>query len=123
MYCKMYVIRTAMDLVSRYRILYRVVPDDEFEVASQYKQSNSALFCADLFQLIKSFKHTGSNVCAYIPFYILYFILMALHAQFAQSALGIGRRYRRLNNALQLAFPIGKFTCCSSLLSMRVYVV
>lgn len=49
----------------------------------------------------------GANVLGYIPFYVLYYMLMALHTQFAQSALGIGRRFRRLNNALQLAFPIG----------------
>lgn len=51
--------------------------------------------------------HAGANVLGYIPFYVLYYMLMALHTQFAQSALGIGRRFRRLNNALQLAFPIG----------------
>lgn len=33
---------------------------------------------------------------------------MAIHTQFAQTALGIGQRYRRLNIALQAAFPKGK---------------
>ncbi|KAJ6636371.1 Gustatory receptor for sugar taste 43a, partial [Pseudolycoriella hygida] len=45
----------------------------------------------------------------YIPFYVLYYILMALHVQFANTALGLGRRYRRLNNALRQAFPIETF--------------
>lgn len=44
----------------------------------------------------------------YIPFYALYYILMALHIQFANTAVGLGRRYRRLNIALKKAFPIGK---------------
>lgn len=50
----------------------------------------------------------------YIPFYILYYILMALHIQFANTALGLGRRYRRLNNALTKAFPIGMWVCVCS---------
>lgn len=34
-------------------------------------------------------------------------MLMALQVQFAQTALGLGRRYRRLNLAIQSAFPKG----------------
>lgn len=33
---------------------------------------------------------------------------MALHIQFANTALRLGGRYRRLNNVLVKAFPIGK---------------
>lgn len=33
--------------------------------------------------------------------------MMALHVQFAQTALGLRRRYWRLNSALQLSFPTG----------------
>ncbi|CAD7086982.1 unnamed protein product [Hermetia illucens] len=44
------------------------------------------------------------NVQWYIPFYGLYFILMGLHVHFAHSAVGLGRRYRRLNMALKNSF-------------------
>lgn len=43
-------------------------------------------------------------VQGYFPFYFLYYTLMALQAQFAQTAHGLGRRYRRLNIAIQKAF-------------------
>lgn len=58
----------------------------------------------------KTIIFSDSNTNAYIPFYILYFIVMAIQMQFAQTALGIGRRYRRLNIALQAAFPKGTIT-------------
>lgn len=41
----------------------------------------------------------------YFAFYVLYFCLMALQTQFAQTAHGLGRRYRRLNLAIENAFP------------------
>lgn len=46
---------------------------------------------------------------AYVPFYLLYFILMALHIQFAQTAIGITRRYRRLNLAIRNIFAASKW--------------
>lgn len=39
-----------------------------------------------------------NNVYYFIPFWIMYVFLVTLHVQFLQSALGIGIRYRRLNN-------------------------
>lgn len=41
------------------------------------------------------------NVMGYLPFYVLYIVMMIFHVEFAQSAIGLGRRYRRLNNALR----------------------
>lgn len=45
------------------------------------------------------------NLGSYLPFYVLYFILMGLQAQFAQTALGLARRYHQLNIALKSSFP------------------
>lgn len=50
------------------------------------------------------------NMGNYLPFYVLYFILMALQAQFAQTALGIARRYQQLNEALRSIFPPSKLS-------------
>ncbi|XP_055298892.1 gustatory receptor for sugar taste 43a-like isoform X2 [Sitodiplosis mosellana] len=44
----------------------------------------------------------------YFPFYVLYYILMALHTQLAQTALGIQRRYHRLNLAIRNIFSLKK---------------
>lgn len=44
----------------------------------------------------------------YVPFYLMYYVLMALQIQFAQTAIGITRRYRRLNTALRNIFAISK---------------
>ncbi|KAL1386059.1 hypothetical protein pipiens_012892 [Culex pipiens pipiens] len=46
-----------------------------------------------------------ANVLGYCPFYALYYILMMFHVLFAQSALGISNRFRRLNVALYQVFP------------------
>lgn len=45
-------------------------------------------------------KHAELNLVSYLPFYGLYFILLVLHVEFAQTALGIAYRYRTLNEAL-----------------------
>lgn len=52
------------------------------------------------------------NVFCFMPFYALYVFLMGLQIQFAQSTFGIGRRYRRLNRALDATFRSGKFFFC-----------
>lgn len=44
-----------------------------------------------------------------LPFYIQYYILMALHTQMAQTALGIYQRYHRLNMAVKDMFSLSKF--------------
>lgn len=36
----------------------------------------------------------------YFPFYALYMLMIVLQIQFAQAALGLGRRYRLLNIAV-----------------------
>lgn len=48
------------------------------------------------------------HIETYFPFYLQYYILMALHIQFAQAALGIQRRYYRLNLAIQNIFSLSK---------------
>lgn len=49
------------------------------------------------------------EIYCFMPFYVLYVFLMGLQIQFAQSTFGIGRRYRRLNEALEAAYPVGKY--------------
>jgi len=49
------------------------------------------------------------NFQGYLPFYVLYYVFLSLQLQFANSALGIGRRYRRLNITLKNAFPESKY--------------
>uniref|UniRef100_A0A182NN81 Gustatory receptor n=1 Tax=Anopheles dirus TaxID=7168 RepID=A0A182NN81_9DIPT len=53
----------------------------------------------------KENSNSSANVLGYFPFYCLYYILMMFHVLFAQSALGIGNRYRALNMALYEMFP------------------
>ncbi|XP_053686251.1 gustatory receptor for sugar taste 43a [Sabethes cyaneus] len=53
----------------------------------------------------KENQDSGANVLGYCPFYALYYILMMFHILFAQSALGISNRFRRLNVALYHVFP------------------
>lgn len=48
------------------------------------------------------------HIETYFPFYLEYYILMALHIQFAQTALGIQRRYYRLNLAIRNIFSLSK---------------
>ncbi|XP_023167328.1 gustatory receptor for sugar taste 43a isoform X2 [Drosophila hydei] len=48
------------------------------------------------------------NVQWYIPFYSLYFILTGLHINFANTAYGLGRRYKRLNQMLRASY-LGEF--------------
>ncbi|XP_043866956.1 gustatory receptor for sugar taste 43a isoform X1 [Drosophila mojavensis] len=47
---------------------------------------------------------TELNVQWYIPFYSLYFILTGLHINFANTAYGLGRRYKRLNQMLRTSY-------------------
>lgn len=47
-------------------------------------------------------------IIPYFPFYVLYYILIGLQTQFAQTALGVARRYRRLNMAVQSIFSMSK---------------
>uniref|UniRef100_A0A8D8B482 Gustatory receptor n=2 Tax=Culex pipiens TaxID=7175 RepID=A0A8D8B482_CULPI len=53
----------------------------------------------------KENQDSDANVLGYCPFYALYYILMMFHVLFAQSALGISNRFRRLNVALYQVFP------------------
>lgn len=84
------------------------------------------VFQLKTFLLQNSYHHSLTTqeyiTYGYIPFYILYYILMALHIQFANTALGLGRRYRRLNNALTKAFPIGTWVCITSNLELWIFI-
>ncbi|XP_067627993.1 gustatory receptor for sugar taste 43a-like [Eurosta solidaginis] len=46
-------------------------------------------------------KDAKNNVKWYLPLYGLYFILIAFHVLFANTAFGLGRRFRRLNTMLK----------------------
>lgn len=99
-----------MDIASRYRTLNKLHSVEKEDIASKCLKIAyivSKMISHFCFILYYTKKKTGYNARGYIPFYILYYILMALHALFAQTAFGLGRRYRRLNNALRHAFPIG----------------
>ncbi|CAO1441570.1 unnamed protein product [Diamesa serratosioi] len=52
------------------------------------------------------------NVLGYIPFYILYYMMLTLQLVFAQTALGLGRRYSRLNNGLKNILKTGETCLC-----------
>lgn len=73
----------------------------------QYKIMNSIYESVRLYYF--SFKATDDiRMELYLPFYVLYYTLMALHIQFAQAAFGITRRYHRLNLAIRNLFAISK---------------
>lgn len=48
------------------------------------------------------------DMISYFPFYILYYVMMSLQIQIAQTALGVARRYQRLNMAIQSAFSLSE---------------
>ncbi|KAH8347779.1 hypothetical protein KR084_001012 [Drosophila pseudotakahashii] len=60
---------------------------------------------------------TELNVHWYIPFYSLYFVLTGLQVNFANTAYGLGRRFRRLNRMLSCSFLGGKYSL-NSLVSL-----
>lgn len=47
------------------------------------------------------------NVQWYIPFYSLYFILTGLHVNFANTSLGLARRFESLNSVLKSSYLPG----------------
>lgn len=47
-------------------------------------------------------------IVQYAPFYLLYYIMMGLQTQFAQTAFSLARRYRRLNMAIESAFSLSE---------------
>uniref|UniRef100_A0A1I8NXV3 Gustatory receptor n=1 Tax=Stomoxys calcitrans TaxID=35570 RepID=A0A1I8NXV3_STOCA len=49
-------------------------------------------------------ENTDLNALWYIPFYGLYYILTCLHVSFANTALGLGRRFKNLNVTLKMSF-------------------
>ncbi|XP_016958679.1 gustatory receptor for sugar taste 43a isoform X2 [Drosophila biarmipes] len=65
---------------------------------------------------------TELNVHWYIPFYGLYFILTGLQINFANTAYGLGRRFRRLNRMLSSSF-LGENTASSAVKPQMVSTV
>ncbi|XP_031617469.1 gustatory receptor for sugar taste 43a-like [Contarinia nasturtii] len=59
-------------------------------------------------KLAKNLPNERIHIENYLSFYLLYYILMALHTQFAQAALGIYRRYNRLNCYIKNIFSLKK---------------
>lgn len=43
----------------------------------------------------------ANNVSAYLPIYFMYYIIMVFQVQLAQTALGIGHRFERINIILR----------------------
>ncbi|XP_055304137.1 gustatory receptor for sugar taste 43a-like [Sitodiplosis mosellana] len=58
------------------------------------------------------------NMESYLPFYVQYYVLMALHTQLAQTVLGMQRRYHRLNLAIKHLFPFDKVLAVSDQLKV-----
>ncbi|XP_018786256.1 PREDICTED: gustatory receptor for sugar taste 43a-like [Bactrocera latifrons] len=48
--------------------------------------------------------NSTANVKWYIPFYLLYFVMIGFHILFANTAIGLGRRFRRLNVMLRCQY-------------------
>ncbi|XP_028899050.2 gustatory receptor for sugar taste 43a-like [Zeugodacus cucurbitae] len=46
-------------------------------------------------------KSSKANIKWYIPFYLLYLVMIGFHILFANTAFGLGRRFRRLNAMLK----------------------
>lgn len=61
-----------------------------------------------IFQNIFATESDVFYVVKYLPFYLLYYIMMALQTQFAQTAFSLAIRYRRLNMAIESAFSLSK---------------
>lgn len=53
--------------------------------------------------------HEKAYIVPYLPFYVLYYIFMGLQTQFAQTVLGVARRYRRVNLTIQSVFSMSKY--------------
>lgn len=47
------------------------------------------------------------NIKWYIPFYCLYLVLTILHISFANTAMGLGKRFKGLNRLLRTSFLPG----------------
>lgn len=43
----------------------------------------------------------ANNVSAYLPIYFMYYIILVFQVQLAQTALGIGHRFERINIILR----------------------
>ncbi|CAD7012116.1 unnamed protein product [Ceratitis capitata] len=46
-------------------------------------------------------KGSKNSIKWYLPFYLLYFVMIGFHILFANTAFGLGRRFRRLNGMLK----------------------
>lgn len=49
------------------------------------------------------------NVSAYLPIYFLYYIIVVFQVQLAQTALGIGHRFQRINIILRTILLNGTY--------------
>lgn len=72
---------------------------DEMKTDEENTRNTQLLRSASMIIFIIS--STELNIQWYIPFYSLYFILTVLQLNFAHSAFGVGRRFRRLNLAMK----------------------
>lgn len=103
-----------LDIVSKYRSFTK------FQDGLK-KQNKRKIFkhfpYIQKFELLKTFllaivATEDMHILTYFPFYFEYYVLMALHIQFAQTALGVQRRYYRLNLAIRNIFALSNNQIC-----------
>lgn len=97
-----------MDVISRFRSFRKykdtLAKDSKRKFRSFFKRiSIKFTFSNRIFAATEDI-----HMETYAPFYLEYYILMALHIQFAQTALGVQRRYYRLNLAIRNTFGMSK---------------
>lgn len=105
-----------LDVVSKFRSFRKykesLAKDSKrkFKRKNHFKCTENLIFYnSDFFFFFFMKKATDDiHIQTYFPFYLEYYILMALHMQFAQTAIGIQRRYHRLNLAIRNIFSLSK---------------
>lgn len=103
-----------MDIISRLRGLRKLndtlTKDRKRNLIFEWKKTQK-IYVVSRWKwtfLLKFVAAVNIHIESYFPFYLQYFILMTLHIQFAQTALGVQRRYYRLNLAIRNIFSISK---------------
>lgn len=75
-----------------------------------HSSSSSSYFCfTPLFVVFLEIHLIAYNVSAYLPIYFLYYIIVVFQVQLAQTALGIGHRFQRINIILRTILLNGTY--------------
>lgn len=112
-----------LDFYSKYRSTLKIKAARELKLEHAGKSChvcNEKVLCLCFcFFFVNSFQSPFELVSdeiyivSYTPFYILYYIMMGVQTQFAQTAFSLARRYRRLNMAIESAFSLRKRICAT----------